>query len=124
MEILDLAPNPLVSALNKDANNYNTTSESIDIYQSDVESRNAGFGKKSGLTSIGSYLVDALGEGMKQNFLGSDINMEFLVLSIRVYLVQLSRFASGYQKNSTRDKYSERGTSYQLSKNAGHLSFN
>lgn len=30
-------------------------------------------------------VIDVLGEGLKQNFLGADINMEFLTLSIRSY---------------------------------------
>jgi len=123
MEILDLAPNTPVSTLNKVANYY-TTSELIDVYQSDFESRNTGFGKKSGSISIGSYLVDAFAEGVKQNFLGSDINMEFLVLSIRVSLIRLSRFASGYQKNLAKDKYSAREISYQFPKKPAHLLFN
>src|SRR5579872_6715426 len=123
METLDLAPNAPVSTLNKVANYY-TTSQLIDTYQSDLENPGTGFGKKSGPISIGAYLVDALAEGVKQNFLGSDINMEFLMLSIRVYLIQLSRFASGYQKNLAKAKYLEREISYQLPKNAGHLSFN
>lgn len=35
--------------------------------------------------AIKTYIVDALNEGLKQNLLGADINMEFLVLSIRSY---------------------------------------
>ncbi|NCD71505.1 hypothetical protein [Mucilaginibacter agri] len=44
--------------------------------------------------AIKTYVVDALNEGLKQNLLGADINMEFLVLSIRSYaqaLVSLTR---------------------------------
>ncbi|MES2266859.1 MAG: hypothetical protein V4520_08870 [Bacteroidota bacterium] len=44
-------------------------------------------------TSVGSkksmsaseYIISALGEGFKQNFLGADINMEFLTLTVRSY---------------------------------------
>jgi hypothetical protein len=35
--------------------------------------------------SAGEYIINVLGEGFKQNFLGSDINMEFLTLSVRSY---------------------------------------
>jgi hypothetical protein len=37
--------------------------------------------------STTEYIINVLGEGLKQNFLGADINMEFLTLTIR-------RFAS------------------------------
>ena len=36
------------------------------------------------LKNTTTYVVGALGEGLKQNFLGADINMEFLTLTIRV----------------------------------------
>jgi hypothetical protein len=35
--------------------------------------------------SAGEYIINVLGEGFKQNFLGADINMEFLTLSVRSY---------------------------------------
>lgn len=35
--------------------------------------------------SASEYIISALGEGFKQNFLGSDINMEFLTLTVRSY---------------------------------------
>jgi hypothetical protein len=35
--------------------------------------------------SAGKYIIDALGEGLKQNFLGADIDMEFLTLTLRSY---------------------------------------
>lgn len=35
--------------------------------------------------TAGEYIVSALEEGFKQNFLGSDINMEFLTLTVRSY---------------------------------------
>ncbi|GAA4333058.1 hypothetical protein GCM10023149_39610 [Mucilaginibacter gynuensis] len=41
-------------------------------------------GGSSLLKNTTTYVVDALGEGLKQNFLGADINMEFLTLAIRV----------------------------------------
>jgi hypothetical protein len=123
MEILDLASDRSVSTLNKVVNYYNIP-EVTNPYPFDLENPDTHSGKKSGSMSIGSYLVDALAEGVKQNFLGSDINMEFLVLSLRVYLIQLSRLASGYQRNLSRDKYLEREIPYQLPKNAGHLLFN
>ncbi|MBS7564942.1 hypothetical protein KHS38_11055 [Mucilaginibacter sp. Bleaf8] len=39
------------------------------------------------LNTYRSYLVGALSEGFKQNFLGSDINMEYLVLMLRIYML-------------------------------------
>ncbi|RYU91427.1 hypothetical protein EWM62_05655 [Mucilaginibacter terrigena] len=35
--------------------------------------------------SAGEYIINVLGEGFKQNFLGTDINMEFLTLTVRSY---------------------------------------
>lgn len=35
------------------------------------------------LRNSANYVIDALGEGLKQNFLGNDINMEFLTLTVR-----------------------------------------
>ncbi|MCO5935462.1 hypothetical protein NAF17_07905 [Mucilaginibacter sp. RB4R14] len=35
--------------------------------------------------SASEYIISALGEGFKQNFLGADINMEFLTLTVRNY---------------------------------------
>lgn len=37
------------------------------------------------LKPVKNYIVDAINEGLKQNLLGSDINMEFLMLSVRSY---------------------------------------
>jgi translation initiation factor 2 alpha subunit (eIF-2alpha) len=33
--------------------------------------------------STTEYIISVLGEGLKQNFLGADINMEFLTLTVR-----------------------------------------
>ena len=35
--------------------------------------------------STSEYIINVLGEGLKQNFLGSDINMEFLTLTVRSF---------------------------------------
>ncbi len=42
------------------------------------------FNAESG-KQIKIYLMDAIKEGLKQNLLGAEIDMEFLVLSIRTY---------------------------------------
>jgi hypothetical protein len=43
-------------------------------------------GKRNNRTmSAGEYIINVLGEGFKQNFLGADINMEFLTLTVRSY---------------------------------------
>jgi hypothetical protein len=59
------------------------------------------------------YLADALNEGLKQNLFGNDINTEFLMLSIRVYLIQIIKFVVSSPKQLATDKYSEKrnGTS-------------
>jgi hypothetical protein len=66
---------------------------------------------KATVKSVTSYLFDALVEGVKQNFLGSDINMEFLVLSIRVYLIVLIGLTVSYSKHQAIDQYSEKRNS-------------
>ncbi|PAW94375.1 hypothetical protein CKK33_13090 [Mucilaginibacter sp. MD40] len=37
--------------------------------------------------NIGNYVIGVIGEGLKQNFLGADINMEFLTLTVRSYAI-------------------------------------
>ena len=37
------------------------------------------------LKPVTSYIAGAINEGLKQNLLGNDINMEFVMLSIRSY---------------------------------------
>lgn len=37
--------------------------------------------------NIGNYVIGAIGEGLKQNFLGADINIEFLTLMVRSYAI-------------------------------------
>jgi hypothetical protein len=68
---------------------------------------------KSALKSVTAYLFDAFSEGIKQNFLGSDIHMEFLMLSIYVYLNQIVIFVVSSPKQLATDKYSDKrnGTS-------------
>ena len=39
--------------------------------------------------AVFDYLFNALAEGLKQNFLGPNVNMEFLTLSIKVYSILL-----------------------------------
>jgi hypothetical protein len=60
------------------------------------------------LKLAGTYLVDALGEGLKQNFLGSDINMEFLTLTIRVYLIRFFKLTVSNPEYQVMDQYSEK----------------
>ncbi|GGG99882.1 hypothetical protein [Mucilaginibacter phyllosphaerae] len=36
-------------------------------------------------TTPSEYIINVLGEGFKQNFLGADIDMEFLTLTVRSY---------------------------------------
>src|SRR6478735_6613517 len=51
--------------------------------KSNVSTSTSGNAKKS--MSASEYIIGALGEGFKQNFLGADINMEFLSLTVRSY---------------------------------------
>jgi hypothetical protein len=62
---------------------------------------------KATLRSAGSQLVDAVAEGVKQNFLGPNINMEFLTLSIKAYFLLLISFTAGSAKRVTAN-YSEK----------------
>lgn len=51
------------------------------------------------LNAYRSYVIGALSEGFKQNFLGSDINMEYLVLVLRIYmLLQLALLKRALQQ--------------------------
>jgi len=47
--------------------------------------------------SARSYLSGAITEGIKQNFMGSDINAEFLLLSIGVYSGSLLKYIAAHQ---------------------------
>ncbi|MFD0793798.1 hypothetical protein ACFQZX_09220 [Mucilaginibacter litoreus] len=55
------------------------------------------------------YVMGVLGEGLKQNFLGADINMEFLTLMVRSYANEsvkavkkiMKKAANGKQPNQT-----------------------
>lgn len=44
-------------------------------------------GSNGNRTSIVNYVIEALGEGLKQNFLGADIDIEFLTLTFRRYMI-------------------------------------
>jgi len=56
------------------------------------------FLKKAAGIFTTNYLMDAANELLKQNLLGTDINMEFLTLSIRVYG---ALFLQSFAKSST-----------------------
>ncbi|MBL4675391.1 MAG: hypothetical protein JKY70_04180 [Mucilaginibacter sp.] len=67
-------------------------SNSVPFYQNGQEvaqprAEEAGADKKHQLTTT-EYLIGVLGEGLKQNFLGADINMEFLTLTVRSYATE------------------------------------
>ena len=61
---------------------------------------------RTSLRSAGSYLVDAAAEGVKQNFLGPNINMEFLTLSIKVYFLFLLSLGGTPLKHSAANHFS------------------
>jgi hypothetical protein len=49
------------------------------------------FGGRLKFKPLFNYLLDASIEGLKQNFFGPNINMEFFTLTIRVYFILLIR---------------------------------
>lgn len=55
-----------------------------------------GASRKVRLRLIALHLIDVIAFGLKQNLLGSDINMEFLILSCRVHLIRLADLANYY----------------------------
>ncbi|HEY8781275.1 MAG TPA: hypothetical protein VIM16_06655 [Mucilaginibacter sp.] len=62
-------------------------------------------GSKLTLKSARAYLYDALAESLKQNLLGPAINLEFLILSARVYIILFASFDVNYPKSvRTGDK--------------------
>ncbi|MFA6249268.1 MAG: hypothetical protein WC615_20165 [Mucilaginibacter sp.] len=77
MKTLSL-PQPNISALFKRNTNHTA------VPQKNVSTSTAGTPHKHTM-SAGEYIINVLGEGFKQNFLGADINMEFLTLSVRSY---------------------------------------
>lgn len=77
MKTLSL-PQPNISGLFKKNTDHTAVS------QKNVSTSTAGAQHKHTM-SAGEYIINVLGEGFKQNFLGADINMEFLTLSVRSY---------------------------------------
>ena len=57
------------------------------------------------IKSATAYVVDAIGEGLKQNLLGSEINMEFLTLSARVYFTLFIGLALSFPQYLAPGKY-------------------
>ncbi|HEY2583339.1 MAG TPA: hypothetical protein VGI43_16120 [Mucilaginibacter sp.] len=53
------------------------------------------FGDQLTLKSTFTYLFNAAVEGLKQNLLGPNINMEFFMLTARVYFIASIRLAMG-----------------------------
>jgi hypothetical protein len=43
--------------------------------------------RTSAIATATNYVAGVIGEGLKQNFLGADINMEYLTLTIRVMAI-------------------------------------
>ena len=71
-------PQPNISSF------FKRTTDHTAVSQSKVSTSTAGAQHKHAM-SAGEYIINALGEGFKQNFLGADINMEFLTLTVRSY---------------------------------------
>lgn len=62
------------------------------------------------LKSIGTYLFDASIEGLKQNILGPNINMEFLVLSAHAWLILASGFVISFPEYIAGRYFGKRDT--------------
>jgi hypothetical protein len=71
-------PQPNLSSL------FKRTTDHTAVPQNKVSSSTAQGNNKPAMTAS-QYIITALGEGFKQNFLGADINMEFLTLTVRSY---------------------------------------
>jgi hypothetical protein len=61
---------------------FKKTTDHTAVPQNKVSTSTAG---NKHAISAGEYIINVLGEGFKQNFLGADINMEFLALTVRSY---------------------------------------
>jgi hypothetical protein len=109
METLDFAPETSVSTLKKITPGFITAGSDIN---------------KMTANRVVNYFLDVLGEGVKQNFLGPNIDMEFLMLSFRVYAVQLASVTVSYLKKIPVYKYPAESTGYGLRKNTAYPSFN
>jgi hypothetical protein len=73
------------------------------------------FLKKATRVFTTNYLMDAANELLKQNLLGTDINMEFLTLSIRVYG---ALFLQSFAKNAS--VFYAKASAYRGINSAGH----
>lgn len=83
MKTLDLQHNPLhdISAKVQALRHKLAEKASVQLHLPKV---NFHFNIQS-TQQIKTYLMDAIKEGLKQNLLGAEIDMEFVVLSIRTY---------------------------------------
>jgi hypothetical protein len=66
---------------------------------------------------IKTYLMDAIKEGLKQNLLGAEIDMEFVVLSVRTYGQVLLNMANQPNPVKQLPAYTESSESYLNSNN-------
>lgn len=66
---------------------------------------------------IKTYLMDAVKEGLKQNLLGAEIDMEFVVLSIRTYGSVLLNMANQPNPVKQLPAHTESNPSYNSSNN-------
>jgi hypothetical protein len=78
MKTLSL-PQPNISSLFKRNTDHTAVPQNTNSTSSTAGKRN------KHTMSAGEYIINVLGEGFKQNFLGADINMEFLTLTVRSY---------------------------------------
>ncbi|MBK0378743.1 hypothetical protein [Mucilaginibacter segetis] len=88
MKTIDLSQpgiNNLFRRADGDRHNISATSSYNKVFgynkQSNTQEANAQIVKKAV-----RYVIDAVGEGIKQNLLGYDINIDFLTLTLRSYL--------------------------------------
>ncbi len=116
MKVIDLAQNTSHNLFEKVAGYFNLSGTSEQFYPGKLNfhiepKRDNGSGHELTVRSVASYLFDALSEGVKQNFLGPNIDMEFFTLTIRVYLIRFARLTVSYPKYNLEDQYSEKRNS-------------
>ncbi|QHS56640.1 hypothetical protein GWR56_14210 [Mucilaginibacter sp. 14171R-50] len=77
-------PQPNISSL------FKRNTDHTAVSQNPISSSTAHANQKH-VMSAGEYIINVLGEGFKQNFLGADINMEFLTLTVRSYATSTAK---------------------------------
>jgi len=116
MKALDLHHNPLSDFSNKLYALRHKLSPKNAI-QLRLPKVNFQFNIQSG-KQIKTYLMDAIKEGLKQNLLGAEIDMEFVVLSVRTYGQVLLHIANQPNPVKQLAAHTESAESYYSNSNS------